>query len=192
MLTRSPMNRFFAVAAAAMTLLLAAPPLVKASDAGVNDETAHDFSFPGVDGEPLALGDFRGKPMLVVNTASRCGFTYQYEGLQSLWDRFRERGLVVIGAPSDDFNQELADKDAVKEFCEINFGINFPMTDIVRVRGAAAHPFFAWAARSSAEPDWNFNKYLVDSEGVLVRRYGRRVQPEEIAQDIEALLNGAG
>ena len=101
----------------------------------VDDRTAHDFELPGIDGETLNLDAYRGNLVLLVNTASRCGFTSQYNGLQDLWERYRDKGLVVIGAPSNDFFQELKSADAVKQFCEVNFGIDFPMTGIVKVRG---------------------------------------------------------
>lgn len=168
---------------------LLAPSLGPAAEAEAEArDSAYAFAFPGIDGAPLPLKRYRGRPLLVVNTASRCGFTGQYEGLQSLWRRYRDRGLVVIGAPSNDFRQELADSQAVKAFCETTFGVDFPMTDIVSVRGDEAHPFFAWAAARSEEPGWNFNKYLIDSNGELVRHYSARVAPDEIAADIESLL----
>lgn len=176
-----------ALLAAAMTLFaggaaLANPP------APPSGALAHDFSFPGIDGAPLDLGAYRGSPMLVVNTASRCGFTGQYDGLQALWDRYRDQGFVLVGAPSGDFRQELASADEVKAFCEINYGITFPMTDIIHVRGPKAHPFFAWAAQESRAPSWNFNKYLIGRDGRLLRHYGSSDRPEKIAQDIEAAL----
>ena len=160
----------------------AAPP-----EATVN---AYEFSFPGIDGEALPLAKFRGSPLLVVNTASRCGFTGQYDGLQKLWSRYRRDGLVVIGAPSNDFNQELADRAAVKAFCTINFAIDFPMTDIVSVKGPSAHPFFAWAAERTRAPQWNFNKYLIDKDGAVLRHYPASTRPQRIAEDIEALIDG--
>lgn len=152
--------------------------------------TAHDFAFPGVRGGEIDLADYAGRPILVVNTASHCGFTHQYDGLQALWTAYRARGLVVVGAPSDEFNQEFASEDDVAEFCEVNFSIDFPLTAIIDVRGRDAHPFFAWAARESEAPSWNFYKYLVDGDGRLVSHYPSTTSPEAISRDIEALLAG--
>ncbi|MCL5777355.1 glutathione peroxidase [Limibaculum sp. FT325] len=155
---------------------------------------AHDFSFPGIEGGEIRLADFAGRPVLVVNTASRCGFTYQYDGLQALYDRYRDRGLVVLGVPSDDFGgQELATEAEVKEFCEVNFGLDFPMTAITTVKGTGAHPFYAWArATLGAEkaPGWNFHKYLVAPDGSLVDAFPTRVEPGDprLTAAIEALL----
>lgn len=152
--------------------------------------SGHDFAFPGIDGAPLALSDYAGQPLLVVNTASRCGFTHQYDALQTIWERYRDAGLVVIGAPSNDFRQELKDAAAVKQFCEVHFGIDFPMTDIVGVTGGDAHPFFAWAAAQQGAPSWNFHKYLVDADGRLVARFPSRVGPDsdEMRRAIESVL----
>ncbi|MEM9726353.1 MAG: glutathione peroxidase [Pseudomonadota bacterium] len=176
--------------AAATAALVAQSQTARASDAPARAgaTTGFSFEFPGIDGAPLPLEQFAGGPLLVTNTASRCGFTYQYDGLQELWDRYRDRGLTVIGAPSDDFNQELDSAAEVKAYCELNFGITFPMTDIVKVKGQGAHPFFAWAAERSQAPNWNFNKYLVAADGTLVRRYPPTTPPERIAADIEALF----
>lgn len=151
-------------------------------------QTAYDFTFESIDGGEMPLEAYRGKPMLVVNTASFCGYTYQYEGLQALWERYRDRGFVLVGAPSEDFNQEYGSDAEVKNFCEVTFGIDFPMTTLVSVRGAEAHPFFAWAAAQTSAPRWNFNKYLIDGEGRVVRKYDSSDRPDAIAADIEALL----
>lgn len=172
---------------AALAGLIAAPAAADPA-AAARDQTAHDFSLPGIDGAPIDLSAYKGKPILVVNTASRCGYTGQYEGLQQLWDKYRDQGLVVIGAPSGDFRQELATADKVKDFCEITFGITFPMTDILHVRGPEAHPFFAWAAERSRAPSWNFNKYLIGKDGSLLRYYDAMERPEEIGLDVEAAL----
>ena len=159
--------------------------------------TAHEFSFPDIDGGTLRLEAFAGQPVLVVNTASECGFTPQYDGLQALWERYREAGLVVLGVPSDDFGgQELDSEAAVKEFCEVNFAIDFPMTAITRVKGPSAHPFYQWADRelgAEKAPRWNFHKYLVGPDGRLVEAFGTRTEPlaPEVTQAVERLL-GAG
>lgn len=156
--------------------------------------TAHDFTFPGISGGIVKLSDYAGQPVLVVNTASECGFTPQYDGLQALWDSYRDRGLVVVGVPSDDFGgQELDTEAEVKEFCEVNFAIDFPMTGITAVRGDEAHPFFVWAAETLGPdnvPSWNFHKYLVGPDGRLVEAFGTKTEPmsAEVRQAVERLL----
>jgi glutathione peroxidase len=180
-------RRYFLQATAVLTTLAAASA---ARAAG----SAHDFAFTDIDGAPLPLSQFAGRTVLVVNTASRCGFTYQYDGLQALYDRYRERGLVVLGVPSDDFGgQELATEAEVKEFCEVNFAIDFPMTEITRVRGSARHPFYAWAEEvlgPDNAPGWNFHKYLVGPDGALIRAFGTGTPPDsaKIIAAVEAQL----
>lgn len=149
------------------------------------------FEFPSIDGGKLDLDDWRGQPVLVVNTASRCGFTPQYDGLQTLYDTYRDRGLVVLAVPSNDFRQELGSAEAVKEFCEINFDLNLPMTDITHVRGPQAHPFYRWVAETDGfAPRWNFNKILLAPDGKVVATFGASTAPgsAEIVTRIEALL----
>lgn len=156
--------------------------------------SAHDFRFDGIEGEAVRLSDYSGKPVLVVNTASRCGFTYQYDGLQALYDRYRDRGLVVLGVPSDDFGgQELDTEAEVKEFCEVNFAIDFPMTAITHVAGTNAHPFYRYARETlgpANAPRWNFHKYLVDGDGEIVAAFGTNTDPvnRTVTDRIEALL----
>lgn len=158
------------------------------------ERRAHDFSFPGIDGGTVSLRDFAGRALLVVNTASRCGYTYQYDGLQALYDRYRDRGLVVLGVPSDDFGgQELDTEAQVKEFCSVNFAIDFPMTGITVVRGPGAHPFYVWAEGElgpERAPRWNFHKYLVGPDGALVAAFPTRTEPSDprLLGAIEALL----
>ncbi len=181
----SPMN---CRQVAALLAVVAAAPLARAGTA-----SAHDFAFDDIDeAGKLRLADFSGRPVLVVNTASRCGYTYQYDALQALYDRYRDRGLVVLGVPSDDFNQELATAGEVKDFCAVNFAIDFPMTAITHVAGAAAHPFYRWAAERAGAPRWNFHKYLVGPDGRLVAGFPTRTEPDapEVRQAIEALLGG--
>ena len=148
--------------------------------------------FPSIDGGTLNIEDWRGQPVLVVNTASQCGFTYQYDGLQALYDRYRDAGLIVLAVPSDDFNQELESAEEIKEFCEINFDLDFPMTDITHVRGDKAHPFYqALRDETGFEPKWNFNKVLVSPEGDVVSAWGSAVRPSApaITREIEKFLN---
>jgi len=154
-------------------------------------DAAEGFRFPSIDGGEIALDDFRGRPVLVVNTASQCGFTPQYEGLQALHERFGPRGLVVLAVPSDDFRQELSSEAAVKEFCEANFGLTLPMTEITHVKGRNAHPFYRWlAADSGFTPGWNFNKVLLGPEGQVVATYGSFTKPSspKLTRKIEAML----
>ena len=152
--------------------------------------SAHDFGFVSIEGGPLSMADYSGKAVLVVNTASRCGFTGQYEGLQALYDAYRESGLVVLGVPSDDFRQELSSNEDVKEFCELVYGIDFPMTEIEAVKGPQAHPLFKWMADQGSAPRWNFNKFLIGPKGTLLAHYGSGTRPdsEKLKADIERAL----
>lgn len=148
--------------------------------------------FESIDGGTLTLSQWSGQPILVVNTASRCGFTNQFIGLQSLYDDYRDRGLVVVAVPSDDFRQELSSNEAVKDFCELQYGINMPMTGITHVKGPEAHPFFQSLKREKGfEPSWNFNKVLIGPDGDLLATYNSAVKPKSlrIRRDIENLLN---
>ncbi len=155
-----------------LALFMAVTPALAA------DPSAHDFSFTSIEGDALDMSSYAGKTVLVVNTASRCGFTGQYEGLQALYNDYREKGLVVLGVPSKDFRQELASSEDVKHFCEINYGINFPMTEIEPVTGKNAHPLFAWMAKDGKVPNWNFNKFLIGPDGALLEQYGATTGPD--------------
>jgi glutathione peroxidase len=141
--------------------------------------TAWDFTFDSIDEGTLNLADFRGRVLLVTNTASFCGYTYQYEQLEKLHRTLDGRGLTVIGVPSQDFNQESASNAAVKQFCEATFGVAFPMAGISHVRGPEAHPFYAWVRAQQAgwEPHWNFNKVLIGRDGLIRGTYGSADQP---------------
>lgn len=156
--------------------------------------SAHQFEFTSIDGEPLPLRRFAGHPVLIVNTASECGYTPQYAGLQSLWREYHDEGLVVLGVPSNDFGgQEPADEARIKEFCDLNYGVDFPMTSKVSVLGGSAHPFYCWVESEfgeAAAPRWNFHKYLVDADGALVGMWPSDVDPrsEEIVGAVRALL----
>jgi len=155
------------------------------------DAVAWDFSFPSIDAGDLDLAAFRGRVLLVTNTASFCGYTYQYEGLEKLHAADEPRGLTVIGVPSRDFNQESADNKTVKAFCETKFGIRFPMAGIVHVRGPAAAPFYAWVREQQHwEPSWNFNKVLIGRNGRIVGTYGSGEEPQgpKLKAAIEAEL----
>lgn len=148
--------------------------------------------FDSIDGGTLSLSQWSGQPILVVNTASRCAYTKQYSGLQALYETYRDRGLVVLVVPSDDFNQELSSEEKVKEFCELQYGIDMPMTGITHVKGSDAHPFYKSLVNdANFVPNWNFNKVLIGPRGSVVKTYGSRTKPtsSEIADDIEGLLN---
>jgi glutathione peroxidase len=191
------MSRRLFLTATALVLAGAAGMLrAAASQPGESPRGAHDFSFTDIDGAPLPLSQFRGRPVLVVNTASRCGFTGQYAGLQALWERYRDAGLVVLGVPSDEFNQELASDAEVKSFCELNYGVDFPLTTITSIKGNDAHPFYAWAERvmgARMAPRWNFHKYLIDGEGRLVGSFATSVSPtsSSITNAVEQALSRA-
>lgn len=155
---------------------------------------AHAFSFVSIEGKPLPLASLSGKAVMIVNTASRCGFTKQYADLQDLWQRYRDRGLVVLGVPSNDFGgQEPGTEAEIKTFCEVNFDVDFPLTEKVRVKGDGAHPFYKWAADelgALAKPRWNFHKYLIASDGRLVEWFSTPTSPTEarVIRAVEAAL----
>lgn len=183
------LRRWFArgLAAVAGLFIGAMAPEVRAM-------TAYDFEFTSIDGQKLPFNQFKGKTVLVVNTASQCGFTPQYTGLQKLWERYRERGLVVLGVPSNDFGQQEPGSAAqIKQFCEVNFNVDFPLTDKERVVGGSAHPFYRWLASELGEgaaPRWNFHKYLVAPDGKIAEVFPTRVDPlaPDLLRAVEANL----
>jgi len=148
-----------------------------------------DFAFTAIDGQPLPLAQYRGRPLLVVNTASFCGFTYQYDDLEALWRRYRDKGLVVIGVPSNDFGQqEPGTAKEIKQFCESRYAVDFPLTEKQDVVGAEAHPFFQWIAAELGDagvPRWNFHKYLVGRDGGLEGAWPSSVRPTDRAVTTE-------
>ena len=149
-----------------------------ATEARTMEQLAWDFSFPSIEGGTLDLAAHRGRVLLVVNTASFCGYTSQYDGLQKLHESRGREGLVVVGIPSQDFNQESATEAEVKKFCEANFGIDFPMTAILKVRGPEAHPFYRWVKGARGwEPGWNFNKVLIGRDGRVAGVFGASDAP---------------
>ena len=155
--------------------------------------TAHDFTFENIEGGSLPLAQFAGRPVLLVNTASMCGFTPQYEALQRVWDQYRDRGLVVLGVPSDDFGrQEYKTSGEIKSFCEINYGIDFPMTEKVKVKGPDAHPYYQWVRSQGGlkVPRWNFHKHVIDADGNLVEWFASTTSPDsrKVTDTIEKLL----
>ncbi|WP_028465358.1 glutathione peroxidase [Nisaea denitrificans] len=156
--------------------------------------SAHDFSFVSIEGDPLSMKEYAGKAVLVVNTASLCGFTKQYDGLQALWERYRERGLVVLGVPSNDFGaQEPGTADEIKDFCAVNFAVDFPMTEKQTVSGEQAHPFYRWAAKELgplSKPRWNFYKILIGPDGKAIDWFASTTAPSaaKLIKAVEAAL----
>ena len=147
----------------------------------MSDDSAYAFSFKSLEGKPMPLSQYAGKPMVIVNTASKCGFTPQYKGLEALWQANRDKGLVVLGVPSNDFGgQEPGTHDEIKSFCELRFGVDFPLTEKVVVTGADAHPLFKWIAAKGGflgRPHWNFYKYLIGPDGRFVDWYSSITAP---------------
>ena len=159
-----------------------------------NDQKSfYDLKIESINGDIIKLKDYRDKVILIVNTASYCGFTKQYEDLQELWDKYKSKGLIVLGVPSDSFNQEKKTNIEVKEFCEVNFEINFPLTTITEVKGRNAHEIFKWAENNfgkSAIPKWNFHKILVNKQGNVEETYASFTKPtsNKITNKIEEIL----
>ena len=164
----------------------------------MSDGTAYDFDFTSIEGLPLPLSGFGGKVMLVVNTASKCGFTPQYKGLESLYETYSGRGLVVIGVPANDFLwQEPGGESEIKAFCELRFGVTFPLTAKAHLKGGKIHPFYRWTKAAMGEagtPKWNFHKILIGRDGRPVAGFGPRVTPDDpkLIGAIEAALNAPG
>ena len=145
-------------------------------------QTAYDFEFVSIDGEPLPLSEFEGKVLLVVNTASKCGFTDQYTGLQALYDAKKDQGLVILGVPSNDFGgQEPGTEAEIKEFCQNHYAVTFPMTSKSVVSGKEIHPFYKWARKQvgwPGAPKWNFHKYVIGRDGKLVDYFSSMTAPD--------------
>ena len=156
----------------------------------------YDFTARTLSGKEKALADFKGKVMLIVNTASKCGFTPQYKGLQALYEKYQARGFVVLGFPCNQFlYQEPATGGEIQAFCELNFGVTFPLFEKINVTGASAHPLFQYLTKAAPgffglrAVKWNFTKFLIDKSGRAVKRYAPITSPEKIEADIEALLD---
>lgn len=164
-------------------------------------QTIYEFELTTIDNKPMPLNQFRGNVVLIVNTASLCGFTKQYKGLQDLHNRYSSMGLIIIAVPSNDFgNQEPSSNNAIKSFCHINFGASFPIATKTIVKGAGIHPLYEFLTDKTRHPDtggainWNFNKFLVDKNGHVVKRYASFKRPlsDAIIRDIEYYLNLEG
>ncbi len=156
--------------------------------------SVHEFSFASIDGEELPLSRFRDRAVLLVNTASECGYTPQYAALQQLWERYRDRGLVVLGVPCNDFgHQEPGDEEAIRDFCTTRYGVTFPMTARESIVEGERHPFFRWLEAEYGEaamPRWNFHKYLIGPQGELLGAWPSQVEPlsEDVVSAIEDAL----
>lgn len=160
-----------------------------------NTESLYELSFLDNHGEVVTLDKYRGKPVLIVNTASKCGFTPQYEGLQKIYEEFREQGLVVLGFPSDQFAHQEPGTDAeIDEFCKVNFGVTFPISTKVDVNGDQEHPVFKFLKTHAGgvlgnRIKWNFTKFLVAPDGKKVKRFAPATKPESMKNDIQKLLD---
>ena len=161
--------------------------------AGNYEKVFYDFKIESISGEIIDFNKYKNKVVLIVNTASYCGFTKQYGELQELWDQYKSKGLIVFGVPSNSFNQEKKDDEDVKKFCEVNFNISFPLSSITEVKGEDAHELFKWAADNhgkSAIPKWNFHKILINKKGKVEDTYSSFTKPlsNKIIKKIESIL----
>jgi len=161
----------------------------------VISESIYDFSVVDIDGNEVSLNEYEGKVLLIVNVASKCGFTKQYTGLQQIYDKYKEQGFVVLGFPCNQFGaQEPGTEEQIKDFCESTFGVNFPMFSKIDVNGDNAHPLYKYLKSNvkgtlgTEDIKWNFTKFLVDRNGKIIERYGSTTTPESIATEIEKLL----
>tara|TARA_B100001109_G_C18796617_1_gene442777 strand:- start:174 stop:698 length:525 start_codon:yes stop_codon:yes gene_type:complete len=165
----------------------------KSSASGNYEKIFYDFKIEGINGEIINLKDFKNKAVLIVNTASYCGFTKQYEELQILWDKYKSDDFIVLGIPSNSFNQEKTSNNEVKKFCEVNFNIDFPLTAITDVKGNNSHEIFKWAEMNygkSAIPKWNFHKILINKDGKIQNTFNSFTKPmsKKIISEIEKIL----
>jgi glutathione peroxidase len=161
-----------------------------------SSQSIFDFEALSIDGQPAQLATQRGKVMLIVNTASACGFTPQFAGLEKLWETYRDKGLVVLGFPSNEFGgQDPGSDGEIASFCQLNYGVSFPMMSKVKVNGTEAHPLWKWLTKQapgllgSKSVKWNFTKFLVGCDGQVLKRYAPTDKPEAIVADIEAALS---
>jgi len=159
------------------------------------EKLAYDFEFKDLDSSSLNLSDYKGKVVVVVNVASQCGFTKQYEDMQKVWEQYQDRGVVMLGIPSNDFgNQEPGNNKEIKNFCEAKFGISFPMTEKISVKGPNAHPFYKWAKKNhgkSAVPKWNFHKIIIGKNGKVYETFSSITKPtsEKFIKTLEKALD---
>ena len=167
--------------------------IFKTSASANYEKKIYDFNIESITGETMNFKDYKNKVILIVNTASYCGFTKQYDELQKLWDLYKSKGLIVIGVPSNSFNQEKKKNSEVKKFCEVNFDIDFPLTTITEVKGKNSHDLFKWAEKNhgkSAVPKWNFHKILINKEGKIEDTFSSFTKPmsKKIINRIEQIL----
>ena len=161
---------------------------------GKYNKVFFDYEIDNIDGDIVNLNIYKNKVVLLVNTASYCGFTKQYEDLQNLWDKYKNQEFVIIGVPSNSFNQEKSSEKDIKKFCDVNFNINFPMTSIYDVKGKNAHEIYKWAKENhgkSAVPKWNFHKILIDKNGKIVDTFSSFTKPNsnKVTKILDKLLN---
>ncbi len=162
---------------------------------GNYDKLAYDFNFNDLDGSIISFSEYKNKVIIVVNVASQCGFTSQYEDMQNIWEKYQSKGVILIGVPSNDFgNQEPGNSNDIKTFCEAKFGISFPMTEKVSVKGDKAHPFYKWAKENhgkSAIPKWNFHKIIVGKDGKVFDTFASITNPssKKFISSLEKALN---
>ena len=145
-----------------------------------NNGTAYDYEFSGIDGDLIKLNDYKNKVIVIVNVASRCGYTPQYSDLQELWSQYKNKNLVVLGIPTNNFRQEPGSNKEIKDFCETNFGITFPMTKKINVIGSGSHPFYKWARKDygiGAIPKWNFHKIIIGKDGKVAKTFSSVTKP---------------
>ena len=159
-----------------------------------NNLSFYDIVIDSIEGKEIKISDYKGKAVLIVNTASKCGFTPQYAGLQKLHERYQDEGLIVLGVPSNDFNQELNKNTDVKEFCEIRYGVDFPMTTIQKIKGPDAHPLYKWLSSNVSvigTPRWNFHKFLIGKNGEFLNWFSSMTSPssEGLIKQIELALD---
>ena len=157
--------------------------------------TFYDFEANNIKGETISMKDYEGKTVIVVNTASKCGFTPQYEGLEALYQKYKDQGLVVLGFPCNQFaNQEPGSSDEIEEFCEINYGVTFPLFEKINVNGKETHPIFKFLKSQlsggifGSSIKWNFTKFVIDSQGIPVKRFSPNTKPENMENTINELL----
>jgi len=169
----------------------------KAKAKPVTIDSIYELTMNDIDGNPVNLDSYKGKVLLIVNVASKCGYTYQYEGLQALYETYQDQGLVILGFPANNFmNQEPGVEADIKSFCSLEYGVTFPMFSKISVKGADQHPLYTYLTSKDLHPEtggeisWNFNKFLIDREGKVVDRFGSKVKPRdaELVTAIEALL----
>ncbi len=158
-----------------------------------SEKAFHDFSIESITGETIELSNYKSNVVLLVNTASKCGFTPQYSGLQKIYDRYKDDGLIVLGIPTNDFNQELSNDKDVKQFCEIRYGVEFPMSSIQIIKGDNAHPIYKWIKSNVSvigQPRWNFHKYLIGKNGQIINWFSSMTSPtsEGLVKEIETAL----